>query len=545
MENEDKVSSISKSRLLSPGGIAPNSSMTNISTSKLGKSNEKRESKEDFLNVKSIEIEDNSFFKSGRRRRQESKRNTVSDQFNISTLSYEQSVRYYKKLKTDFEQMTSLNPQKSIKALEEENKRLYKIYTSLSELFEKKFKTEDDNEIQENEEEKAEKIVQNIAKINFEIRKYQNDIKKYSSSTNYIDQMIISSPRQRKKKEQEYDKLGKNFDEIKLKYQKILIGISKKMNMVQSLETEINELEQKKLKLERINEKYQAFPKNQKKSVFFSNLIELRKKLRIFSGDGNINSRKYKTEYEKNEHTLIQQRKKIVELQNIQNSKLLEGDSYKMRLQELYNSIFQNQNNQAIRTASLSIDKKNSEKNSNQIRLYEVKKTEERERKRKPKLEINFKGNSLNESKITINSSYKGPFYNRNSNEPDGFLNTSELNKSKKKDQKVDQDLENLFDRRKEPQVLQEEKKEKNNPSFLDPELLSKQSDQTNSNQNASNSEKDYSKNKEEEENESQSQRENKEQSQETTPKSSNKINENVSVHKPFNEFEDLEELVL
>lgn len=275
------------------------------------------------------------------------------EKIDLSKLNRLQLIKYYKKLKKEFLFLTSfLQKKKNLEKIKKETSYLDEIYKEMDYIFQVVKPENQEDEIIDEEiiDEKNNNLQKEIAVINQEIKKYEKEINNFLSSPDGIYKLILSTQKE-SKSERNLIHFQEQYNIVVENYSNLVDKIEKYKKYIQINEEKINKLSEMKSNLELIaNEKYNlnVYEDSYSMKKNKSKLVTLRKKNQQEYGEHYMNKNILQNEIEQKEREKMNKIRKIYELEKILKTKTEEAKNAEQLIQNIYNPIHLGQKNQKI-----------------------------------------------------------------------------------------------------------------------------------------------------------------------------------------------------
>lgn len=275
------------------------------------------------------------------------------EKIDLSKLNRLQLIKYYKKLKKEFLFLTSfLQKKKNLEKIKKETSYLDEIYKEMDYIFQVVKPENQEDEIIDEEiiDEKNNNLQKEIAVIKQEIKKYEKEINNFLSSPDGIYKLILSTQKE-SKSERNLIHFQEQYNIVVENYSNLVDKIEKYKKYIQINEEKINKLSEMKSNLELIaNEKYNlnVYEDSYSMKKNKSKLVTLRKKNQQEYGEHYMNKNILQNEIEQKEREKMNKMRKIYELEKILKTKTEEAKNAEQLIQNIYNPIHLGQKNQKI-----------------------------------------------------------------------------------------------------------------------------------------------------------------------------------------------------
>ena len=275
------------------------------------------------------------------------------EKIDLSKLNRLQLIKYYKKLKKEFLFLTSfLQKKKNLEKIKKETSYLDEIYKEMDYIFQVVKPENQEDEIIDEEiiDEKNNNLQKEIAVIKQEIKKYEKEINNFLSSPDGIYKLILSTQKE-SKSERNLIHFQEQYNIVVENYSNLVDKIEKYKKYIQINEEKINKLSEMKSNLEFIaNEKYNlnVYEDSYSMKKNKSKLVTLRKKNQQEYGEHYMNKNILQNEIEQKEREKMNKMRKIYELEKILKTKTEEAKNAEQLIQNIYNPIHLGQKNQKI-----------------------------------------------------------------------------------------------------------------------------------------------------------------------------------------------------
>ena len=277
------------------------------------------------------------------------------EKIDLSVMDREQLIAYYNKIKKEYlTQNNQLYKKKNVKGIQKETKELTLLFSDLEYIY--RTIRPQNEEVDQNEEESITKenfrILTEITEINKEIHSYQKNIEDFLRSPDGIYKLILST-RPETKVQKDLLRFQKSYNSLVENYSALVDKIERSKNTIQKNEEMISKLDEMKDNLYLIaNQKYQlnslededeyTLKKRNKK------LVELRKKNQEQFGDHYTNKNILQDLIKQKEDDIMRKKRKINELERTLREKTEENNNIEEMIMNIYNPIFLGQENEKI-----------------------------------------------------------------------------------------------------------------------------------------------------------------------------------------------------